>query len=49
MMEPNKVNVNEINYGRWNEWNRPWIEGNKMKHDQVWTEENEMKHGQWSW
>ena len=33
-MQPNKVNVNEMDYGRWNEWGGLWTEGNIMKHDQ---------------
>ena len=33
-MQPNKVNVNEMDYGRWNEWVGLWTEGNIMKHDQ---------------
>ena len=32
-MQPNKVNMNEMDYGEWNEWNGLWTEGNKMKHD----------------
>ena len=36
-VQPNILNVNEIDYDRWNKW------------DGQWTEENEMKHEQWSW
>ena len=36
----NMVNVNEMDYGRWNiRWNA---------NNEVWTEKNEMKHEQWS-
>ena len=31
-MQPNKVNVNEMDYGIWNEWDGLWTEGNKIKH-----------------
>ena len=33
-MQPNKVNMNEMDYGRWNEWDGLWIDGNKMKQEQ---------------
>ena len=33
-MQPNMVNVNEIDYGRLNEWFGLSTEGNKMKHEQ---------------
>ena len=33
-MQPNKVNVNEMDNGRWNESVGLWTEGNIMKHDQ---------------
>ena len=45
-MQPNKVNVNEMDYGIWNEWDGLWTEGNKIKHqwsvdwrkwDETWT------------
>ena len=44
------MNVNEIDYGRWTEWDGLWTGWNKLKHDQwsVWTEGNDMKHEQWS-
>ena len=35
-VQANKVNANEMDYGRWNEWDGLWTEGNKMRHDQ-WT------------
>ena len=28
-MQPNKVNMNEMDYGRWNEWDGLWVKGNK--------------------
>ena len=33
-VQPNKVNVNEMDYGRWNKWDRLWTERNKMKQEQ---------------
>ena len=33
-IQPNKVNMNEMDCGRWNDWDGLWTEGNKMKHDQ---------------
>ena len=49
-IQPNKVNMNEVDYGRWNEWDRLWTEGNKNGtwSNEVRTEETEMKHEQWS-
>ena len=26
------ANMNEINHGRWNEWDGLWTEGNEIKH-----------------
>ena len=28
-MQPNKINMNEMNHGIWNEWDGLWAEGNK--------------------
>ena len=43
-VQPNKVNMDEMDYGRWNEWNNnQW---NMIK--KVWTEGNEMKHEDWN-
>ena len=33
-MQPNKINVNGIDHGRWNEWDGLWTEGNEMKYEQ---------------
>ena len=33
-IQPNKVNMNKLDCGRWNEWDALWNEGNKLKHDQ---------------
>ena len=44
-MQPNVVNMNEMGYGRWNEWDGLWAERNEKK---VWTGGNEMKHKQLS-
>ena len=38
-----------MNYGRWNELDGLWTEGNKNETwSMKWTEGNEMKHEQWS-
>ena len=52
-MQPNKVNMNEIDYGRWNEWDGCGLKEIKMKHDQwsvdwrkwneTWTMKCELK------
>ena len=48
-MQPNEVNVNGMDYGRWSEWDRLQNEGNKINmSNQVWTEGNDMRHEQWS-
>ena len=48
-MQPNMVNVNEMDYDRWDEWDRLWTEGNKWNmNNEVQTEGNEIKHEQWS-
>ena len=50
-MQPNKVNMNEMVYVRWNEWDGLWTKGNK---NEAWsvkcglTVGNEVKHEQWS-
>ena len=50
-MQPNKVNMNEMVYVRWNEWDGLRTEGNK---NETWsvkcglTAGNEVKHEQWS-
>ena len=50
-MQPNEVNMNEMDYGRWNEWDGLWTKGNK---NETWsmqcglTERSEMKHEEWS-
>ena len=28
-MQPKKINMNEMDYGRWNEWDGLWTEGNE--------------------
>ena len=52
-VQPNIVNVNEMDYGRWNEWgggNEAWSMKYSLKeiiwnmNSEVWTEGNEMKH-----
>ena len=44
--QSNKMNVNHMDYGRWNEQDGLWTEGNMD--NKVWTEGNEMKHEIWS-
>ena len=44
-MQPNVVNMNEMDYSRWNEWDGLWAERNEKK---VWTGGNEMKYKQLS-
>ena len=52
-VQPNIGNVNEMDYGRWNEWgggNEAWSMKYSLKeiiwnmNSEVWTEGNEMKH-----
>ena len=49
-VQPNKVNMNEMDYGRWNEWDGLLTKGNK---NETWsmqcglTEGSEMKHEEW--
>ena len=47
-MQPNKVNVDEMDYGRWNEWDGLWTERNEMKHEQ-WNVDWRKWDEQWSW
>ena len=48
---PNKVNVNKVDYDRWNEWDGLSTDGNEMKHDlwcvdwRKWDEAWTMKYG----
>ena len=44
--QSNKVNVNYMDCGRWNEQDGLWTEGNMD--NKVWMEGNEMKHEIWS-
>ena len=49
-VQTNMVNVNEMDYGKWNEWDE--LKLNEMRwnmNNGVWTEGKEMKHEQWSW
>ena len=34
MSTTNMVNLNEMDYGRWNEWDGLWTEGNEMNNEQ---------------
>ena len=44
-MQQNKINMDEMDYGRWNEWDGLWTKGNKHnqwdvdwgKSDETWT------------
>ena len=45
MSSAKKVNVNEMDYGKWNECDRLKTEGKKLNVNiKVWTEENKTKH-----
>ena len=33
-MQPNMLNVNEMDYDWWSEWDRLWVERNKVKNEQ---------------
>ena len=38
--QPNKVNMNEIDYVRWNEWDGLWTEGNN---NETWSMKKSSK------
>ena len=45
MSSAKKVNVNEMDCGKWNECDRLRTEGKKLNVNiKVWTEENKTKH-----
>ena len=44
-MQPSKVKVNEMDYGRWNERDRLLIEGNK---NETWTIKCGLKEMRWN-
>ena len=44
-MQPNKVNMNEMDYGRWNEWDGLWTEGNK---NETWSMKCGLKEMRWN-
>ena len=44
-MQQSKVNVNEMGYGRWNEWDGLWTEGNK---NETWTIKCGLKEMRWN-
>ena len=41
------VNLNAMDFGKWNEWDGPWSEGNEWYG--LWSEGIKMKCNQWSW
>ena len=43
-MQPNKVNMNEMDYGRWNEWDGLWVKGNK---NEGWSMKCGLKEMRW--
>ena len=46
-MQPKKVNMNEMDYGRWNEWDGLWTEGNK---NETWSVKCGLKETYgWKW
>ena len=44
-MQPKKVNMIEIDYGRWNEWDGLWAEGNENK---TWSLSFGLKEMRWN-
>ena len=44
-MQPNEINMNEMDYGRWNEWDWMWPEGNK---NETWTIKCGLKEMRWN-
>ena len=44
-MQPNKVNMNEMDYGRWNEWDGLWTEGSK---NEAWSIRCGLKEMRWN-
>ena len=44
-MQPNKVNMNKMGYGRWNEWDGLWTEGNK---NATWSIKCGLKEIRWN-
>ena len=44
-MQPNKGTINKRGYGRWNEWDGPWTEGNK---NETWLMKCELKEMRWN-
>ena len=44
-LQPNKVNMNEVDCGGWNEWGGLWTEGNK---NETWTMKCWLKEMRWN-
>ena len=44
-MQPNKVNANGMDYGRWNKWDGLWIEGNQ---NEIWSMKCGLKEMRWN-
>ena len=53
-VQPNKAKINEIDYGRWNEWDGLWTERNKNETWSIsvgwkkWDETCGMKEMRWN-
>ena len=43
-MQPNKINMNKVDFGRWNEWDGLWTEGNK---NGTWSLKCRLKEMEW--
>ena len=44
-IQTNRVNMSELDCGRWNEWNGLWTEGYK---DETWTMKCRLKEIRWN-
>ena len=44
-IQPNKVNMSEMDCGRWNEWDGLWTEGNK---NETWSMKCGLKEMKWN-
>ena len=44
-MQPNKVNMNEMDCRRWNKWDALWIEGNK---NETWSMKCGLMEKRWN-
>ena len=44
-MQPNKVNMKKMDYGRWNQWDGLFTEGNK---NETWPMKYRLKEMRWN-